>query len=447
MLDQLLNYIKKQKLFQPGDKIVLAVSGGIDSMVMLNLFQKTNFSYAIAHCNFKLRGEESNADQLLVEQTAAECKVPYFFHTFQTRDYAEKHGISIQMAARELRQEWFSELLKNEGYDWIATGHHLNDSFETALFNLAKGTGISGLKGIPPKNNRYIRPLMFASREMILDYAREQNIIWNEDRSNQTIKYHRNLIRHQIVPELKKINPNLEETFASSMEKIEAAERIYQNSVHDIKEALIEPIDDVIRLDKGKINCLHEAGMYLYEILNEYGFNFQQVKDILIKMNGQPGKTFYSKNHQLIVDRKYLFISNRPEKEDIEISFGADAEEVVHQYGQLILQKIDIGDVAFSGDENIAFLDFDRLKFPLAVRPWRQGDRFQPLGMRHKKKLSDFMIDEKIPLNLKRQVLVLTSGDEVVWIIGLRIDDRYKITGKTRNVYKIYNISVDDKSF
>lgn len=440
MLDQLLNYISVQKLFQSEQKVLLAVSGGIDSMAMVHLFQQANFKFAIAHCNFQLRGTESDSDQLMAEKKANNCSVPFFAKSFETEEYATEHGISIQMAARDLRKAWFEELRIREGYDVIATAHHLNDSFETVLFNLAKGTGISGLKGISSKTENYIRPLMFASREMILNYVKTNNIFWREDRSNSSIKYHRNLIRHKVVPELKKINPSLEETFSQSLQKIIASERIYRRVIDHNKETLVELTNDGFKIDKSKLKLIEELHIILFELLDEYGFNYHQVKDILPTLDGQSGKCFYSNDYQLVVDRQFLFISKISGGKNVEAFVDQNKASLEVIKNQLTFEQADIEEVEFSENKNIVFLDFDKLEFPLSVRNWKIGDRFQPLGMKHKKKLSDFMIDEKIPLNLKKQVLVITSGENLVWVIGHRIDDRYKLTNQTRKAYKICNI-------
>lgn len=446
MLDQLLNFIAQQKLFQPEQKVLLAVSGGIDSMAMVHLFRQTDFHFAIAHCNFQLRGKESDEDQLLVEEMANTCLSPFFLKAFETEAHAKKHGISIQMSARHLRRAWFDKLMENEGFDVVATAHHLNDSLETVLFNLTKGTGISGLKGILPRKEKYVRPLMFASREMIFNYMQANNIAWREDKSNSSIKYHRNLIRHKIVPELKKINPNLEETFSQSIEKIAASERIYRKAIDHQKEMLVEKTMDGVRIEKGRLKSLEEAKIILFELLEGYGFNFRQAKDILLALDRQSGKAFYSHEYHLAVDREYLFISKINDETRVKASVDQNTTYIDINTYRLTFAKADADKVEFSENKNVAFLDFDKLDFPLTIRKWIYGDRFQPLGMKHKKKLSDFMIDEKIPVNLKEQVTVLISGENLVWVIGHRIDERYKITGKTRIAYKICNTYIDDKS-
>ena len=445
MLNQLLNFIVQQKLFQSEQKILLAVSGGIDSMAMAHLFQQTDFQFAIAHCNFQLRGKDSDEDQLLVEEMANTYLSPIFLRAFETEAYAKKHGISIQMSARHLRRTWFDKLIENEGFDVIATAHHLNDSLETVLFNLAKGTGISGLKGILPKKEKYVRPMMFASREMIFNYMQANNITWREDKSNSLIKYHRNLIRHKIVPELKKINPNLEETFSQSIEKIAASERIYRRAIEQQKGMLVEKTGEGVRIEKDRLKSLEEARIILFELLKGYGFNFHQVQDMLLALDRQPGKAFYSHDYQLTVDREYLFISKIKDDSTVKASVDHNTACIDINNYRLTFTKVAADKVEFSENKNIVFLDFDKLEFPLMIRKWKHADRFQPLGMKHKKKLSDFMIDEKIPLNLKEQVLVLVSGENLIWVIGHRIDERYKITRETKIAYKIFNSCIDDK--
>ena len=446
MLDKLLNYISSQKLFQPEEKILLAISGGIDSMVMAHLFEQTQFHYAIAHCNFQLRGEESEGDQLLVQNIALESKVPFFTTSFNATEYANVHGISIQMAARDLRRAWFDELLSNEKYALIATAHHLNDSIETVLFNLAKGTGISGLKGIPSINGKYIRPMMFATRNMIHDFAKDNHVIWREDQSNSSIKYHRNLIRHNIIPELQKINPNLEQRFAHTAERIAATERVFNHMVNQVKNELLIGIPDGFKIEKAKLKSMLESRIILFEILEKFGFNYDQVCNVLLSIDGQSGKYFYSSKYQLTIDRLFLYISPRSGEDLTENFVEANTHSIEAETCLLTFERVKTEEVEFSKDNNMAFVDYDKLKFPLTIRAWQHGDRFQPLGMQHKKKLSDFMIDEKIPLNLKKHVLLLTSGKNVVWVIGHRIDDRFKISEKTMNVYKICNTLNDDKS-
>lgn len=446
MLDKLLNFISVQKLFQPEDNVLLAVSGGLDSMVMVDLFHKAGFNYAIAHCNFHLRGAASDGDQEMVKEQARKLGVACFIKSFETEKYGKFHGISIQMAARDLRRSWFEELIQGENYQYISTAHHLNDSLETAIFNLTKGTGLAGLKGIQARNGHYIRPLMFTTRDMIHDYAKANGISWREDKSNNSVKYHRNLIRHEVIPRLKKINPRIEETFMLSSEKLAASEQILNTTINESSIELLENSNKGFKIAKVNIQSHKNPAFILFRILEPFGFNFSQMKDLSVALSTQPGKIILSESHKITIDRNFIFIDKK-EQENKKIFLVDKNESSIHTSSSMItFNKVAPNQVNFTKDNNIAFFAFDKLKFPLKIRAWVHGDRFWPLGMNHKKKLSDFMIDEKIPLNLKKHVLVLTSEENIVWVIGYRIDDRYKITEGTKIVYKVCNIINDDKS-
>ena len=440
MLEQLLNYIRTQKLWEPPGKILAGVSGGVDSVVLAHLLHEAGIPFAIAHCNFTLRGRESEEDRKFVEALGGQLGVPVHVRRFETKKYAETHGISVQMAARDLRRAWFEALAEEGGYEKIALAHHLNDSLETVIFNLTKGTGIAGLKGIPPKQGRYIRPLLFATREMIEKYAVAHDIAWREDSSNRSVKYHRNLIRHEVIPALKKINPNLEETFRLSMEKMTAAAGIFSEVVHEYKAKLQEPAEGGFKINKEKLLSAHEFQIILYELLKPLGFNYTQTGNIAGAVEGRPGKVFDAPSHQLVIDRGYLYVTQKRTRQIDEISIESNMESVSTGLGQLTFQKLSAKSFVMDKDSNTALLDYDKLEFPLLLRRWKKGDKFMPLGMKGKKKVSDFMIDEKIPLNLKNQVMVLQSGKNLAWVVGYRIDDRYKITDETRWIYKIRNI-------
>lgn len=437
MLDQLSNFISKQKLFQPDEHILLAVSGGIDSVVMLHLLKRAGTTIAIAHCNFQLRGEASDGDEAFIRKLAVQFEVPLFTKRFDTESYAKKHRVSIQMAARDLRRHWFEETLEREDYSKIATAHHLNDSLETAVFNLAKGTGITGLQGILPKKDKYVRPLLFANREMIHHYAIENNLEWREDQSNSSVKYSRNLIRHKVIPELKKINPNLENTFAQTMEKIIGSTAIFKDFVENQKLKLLHKKQDVIEIDKAQIKNIENAQLILFELLESHGFNYAQVKDIIATLDTQSGKVFFSASHRLTVDREKLFLEENKNTEEGLWKISEDTKSLTINEHIFKIETLDSGNSTIDKNSEVAALDLKKLQFPLTMRYWQHGDVFFPLGMKHKKKVSDFMIDEKIPVNLKKRTLILLSGNELVWVVGHRIDDRFKITEKTRNIFRI----------
>ena len=440
MLNQLSDYVRKQKLFQSEERILLAVSGGIDSVVMLHLFDQTAFSFAVAHCNFHLRGTASDGDETFVRELCEQFDIPFFTKSFDTESYAKEHGISIQMAARDLRREWFEEVLDKEKYSKIATAHHLNDSLETTIFNLAKGTGIAGLQGILPQKGKYIRPLLFATREMIEIYANKHELEWREDQSNSSIKYSRNLIRHKVIPELKKINPNLEGTFSQTMEKLEGATTIFKTFIGKHKSGLLLEKDGIFGIDKSQIERLDNASLMLFEMLEEYGFNYTQVKDVLQALDSQSGKVFYSSSHQLTMDREKLYLQRKKELADALWEVTKETRSLQVDDQSFVFKTVEMTHHSIDTDPSVASLDIDKLDFPLAIRYWQYGDVFFPLGMKHKKKVSDFMIDEKIPVNLKKQTLILLSGDKLVWVVGHRIDDRFKITNHTR---KVFRVSID----
>ncbi len=413
----------------------MAVSGGMDSMVMLHLFREAGFSIAVAHCNFQLRGNESDEDENFV---AAKCKkwsIPFHSIRFDTNNYATQHRLSIQMAARELRYDWFNALIKQHSLDWIATAHHLTDSVETVLLNLTKGTSLDGLLGIAKKNGRVIRPLLFATQSELQSYAATVGIAWREDESNQTDDYQRNFIRHRVTPTLKEINPALTETTEKTIEKLTGSAHIVAHTIANWKKLFCT-------LDGGKILLAktgfdHSLGLLyntalLWEVVKEFGFHFDQCKSIVVAINGQPGKLFFSTGHQLVIDRKHLIVSKK--KSDLE-DVVIEIDQTEATMGNNILSLASSAHfVQFDQSPRIALLDKDLLKFPLTWRRWKAGDSFFPLGMTNRKKVSDFLIDQKVSMADKNSVTVLESAGEIVWVAAHRIDNRYKVTEQTKSI-------------
>jgi tRNA(Ile)-lysidine synthase len=436
MLDQFLSFINKHNLIQPSQKVLLAVSGGMDSVVMCDLFSKAKINFVIAHCNFGLRGEESNEDEMFVKKLSIKYKVPFMVTTFQTADFAETEKISIQMAARILRYEWFEKIRKEQNCDYIATAHHQNDVLETVLLNLTKGTGIAGLHGIRIKNGHIIRPLLFAEKETIFDYVVENQIIWREDSSNESNKYQRNLIRNEVVPLLKQINPNLENTIQHTVERIAAVEDIFEQEIEMLRKQITWADAQAVFVNYKAIQTLSQPVIKLSELLKPYHFTYQQSQDIFEAFDKESGKTFLSPTHTLVKDRTELVITQKSLQ-----SFVSQVIEAGN--GQLAVgnQQLFIGE-SFERTEDfvvptarkIACLDADKVRFPLQLRKWKEGDWFCPLGMNKKKLISDFLIDQKVPLNLKKDVYLLTSNGSIVWVMGMRIDDRFKVTDKTEKV-------------
>jgi tRNA(Ile)-lysidine synthase len=436
MLDQFLSFINKHNLIQPSQKVLLAVSGGMDSVVMCDLFSKAKIDFVIAHCNFGLRGEESNEDEMFVKKLSIKYKVPFMVTTFQTADFAETEKISAQMAARILRYEWFEKVRKEQNCDYIATAHHQNDVLETVLLNLTKGTGIAGLHGIRIKNGHIIRPLLFAEKETIFDYVVENQIIWREDSSNESNKYQRNLIRNEVVPLLKQINPNLENTMQHTVERIAAVEDIFEQEIEMLRKQITWSDSQAIFVNYKAIQTLSQPVIKLSELLKPYHFTYQQSQDIFEAFDKESGKTFLSPTHTLVKDRTELVITPKSLQSFVSQVITSDDEEVIVNNLKLEIGKSfeKTEDFVVPTVRKIACLDADKVRFPLQLRKWKEGDWFCPLGMNKKKLISDFLIDQKVPLNLKKEVYLLTSNGSIVWVMGMRIDDRFKVTDKTERV-------------
>lgn len=429
-------YNAAKKLAGPKKRVLLTVSGGIDSMVLCHLFSAVRYPFAIAHCNFQLRGDEANGDEALVKTLEEAYGVTVFVKRFDTKAYAEEKGLSIQLAARELRYTWFEELRKEHQMDNIATAHHLNDNIETILFNLTKGTGIRGLRGIPVKQGKIIRPLLFASREEIETYAKENNIAYREDSSNASDKYTRNKIRHNIIPLLKEINPALEQTLGEKIELFTELEEMYTKSIGKETKQLFLPRRNDIYIPILKLKKVKNAGSVLYEYLKDYGYNNEQVEDILASVDGTPGKQFITTQARIIKDRQFFILTKLPEQDITAKLINEGDMEVVLGDRKLIIKKGE--DIKTTPDKSIAYLDAAKLEFPLIVRRWKQGDYFYPFGMKmKKKKLKKFFVDEKVSLAEKENVWVVESNQRIVWVAGYRIDERFKVSEQTKQTLSI----------
>lgn len=432
-LPQFLAYIKKNALFKPEDKILLAVSGGRDSVLMAQLFKLAGFEFSIAHCNFNLRGDESQRDEAFVKLLATNLDVPFHVVHFDTANYASTHQMSTQMAARELRYEWFEKLRTEIGYDYIAVAHHQNDSIETLLLNLTRGTGISGMHGILPKRDKVIRPLLFLSRQEVDELVEQGNISFVEDSSNESNKYARNRIRLSVIPQLQEINPNLEYTFAQNIARFAEIEELLQLVVAQTRTAIIrkQGSDHLIAIDK--IKSLVPQKLLFFELLKPFHFSNAVVDEILAALDKQSGTSFYSSSHRATINRNELLISELETKneghclvhpEDKRVQFGE--QEITLSYTQSDIREF---------DNHKAYVDVAHLIFPLVLRFRQDGDKFIPLGMKGFKKLSDFLIDSKVPLPQKEKIPLLINGNgEIIWVAGLRQDNRYKVNATTKKV-------------
>ena len=437
MINDFLEFTSNNALYKPNDHILLAVSGGKDSVAMVHLFAKTNQKFSIAHCNFGLRYDESDGDERFVASMAKHYGVDFHSRSFETEQEAEKRGVSIQMAARDLRYEWFGELMHSNGFDYLATAHHQNDSFETVLFNLIKGTGIAGLHGIPIKREYFIRPLSFATRTQIDNFVEQNNLFWREDSSNYSSTYHRNLIRNEVVPLLKQINPRLDHTFADTLKRIQAIEKVYNGYLKDLSSQIIERSGEHLIIHFKSLQDSEHPELPIYDIIRPYGFTFKQALSLITKLD-DVGKVFDSQTHRINVDRDRLILSPILKKSGHSVLISGDNGSWVNSHWGLKWNKKSRKEYRIKASNEMAALDFDKLKFPLRMRLWREGDFFYPLGMDHKKKISDFLIDQKIPLNLKDETYVIADIDgEIVWVVGLRIDNRFKLTEGSQQVFEI----------
>jgi len=411
-------------------------------MVMAELFHQAGYSFGIAHCNFGLRGKESDADERFVESAAGRYQVPCHVTRFNTRDFAGFNHLSIQMAARELRYSWFEEILEKEGYQGIATAHHRDDQIETFLINLLRGTGIAGLHGIPVRNGHVIRPLLFATREEIEHYAREQQVPFREDSSNSKLNYTRNRIRHQLIPMIQSIEPNYAGQISGTIDRIRESEAILQLLVEKQRKKLLRKDKEKWIIEISELSKLKPLKAWMYELLSPFGFNEATIENILRSLDRESGKRFRSSSFRLIKDRNQLIIiplqAKKPEEPDTAISIheaSAGIDKPIHL--SLVTIERNKG-FQISGNKNTATLDLDKIIFPLLLRKWLPGDYFYPFGMDKRKKLSDFFIDEKISLPDKEDCWLLCSGRRIVWVVGHRIDHRYRVTNRTKKLLVIH---------
>lgn len=438
MKNRFLTY--SETLLTSTDKVLLTLSGGIDSMVMLHLFQQSSYKIGIAHCNFGLRGKEADADELLVKETANKANIPFFSIRFDTKSYARKHGISIQMAARELRYTWFQEISLKNNFTYIATAHHRDDVLETFFVNLLRKTGLKGLSGIKAKNTNIIRPLLTFSKQEIQEYAKKNNILYREDKSNKSDYYTRNYIRHHIIPAFRKLQDNFDEALSETIHIINNQETIYNLHVENVKQQIMKSDNSMHSIDIEKLKKLSNPNVYLFECIYPFGFNASQTDSILSSLNNTSGKLFISDTHSILKDRDKLLIrpnlnNERNQYQYIEKTFVNDCLE----YSNLCLHLMPYSqDFCFEKKMDIAYFDADKIKYPLVVRKWEQGDFFYPFGMKGKKKLSDFFTDKKVSIFDKEMLDILCNGNgDILWIIGLRSDNRYRITSQTKKVLKI----------
>ncbi len=443
-LDQLARYIQQEELLKPEQPIGVACSGGVDSVVLAFALHRLQYPIQLWHCNFRLRGAEADADAAFVGSLAAKWSVPFQQTAFDTYTFAQTQKVSVQMAARTLRYQWFAALQAKTPSLAVALAHHADDQVETILFNLSKGGGLRSLRGISPRRDAYIRPLLWATKAEIETFAHAQGLAWREDASNQENEYHRNFLRNRAIPLLHEINPNLAHTVAQVAERLRFTEQAIAQQVEALAQACCQKRGEVLHID---LPLLMEKGgnpVILHEILRQYGFSYVQAKQLLSTTHST-GKRFYSASHCALLNRDLLIVqannavvsqvSHRIEEENRQIKVGED-----------VLHTRSIASHAFRlpTNQQIAALDANLLVFPLELRSWQAGDRFQPLGMRGSKLVSDFLTDLKLSVFQKENTKVVVSRNEIVWVVGWRINHRYRITPKTQRIFEMEIVSSEN---
>ncbi|MCQ2321057.1 MAG: tRNA lysidine(34) synthetase TilS [Bacteroidales bacterium] len=436
MLSELQQYNKVYHLFEPDEKLVLAVSGGVDSMVLTDLMQKAGAHFVVAHCNFHLRGEESDDDEQFVRGYAEKNDLQCFVNHFDTEKYAVEEGVSIEMAARDLRYAWFEELRQQLGYDKIVLAHHADDQIETFFINLLRGAGLHGLKGMKPINGVLIRPLLWASREQIRKYAVENQIVWREDHTNAETVYLRNKIRNQLMPLMDEISADARNSIGKSIGFLASENELYRQLLNERFSQLVSVDGSVQSIEKSVFQC-DNGFQLLFEWLRQYGFNTDQCRFIFEGLENGLGKHFYSSSHQVTIEREVLQlteISDKPDEiyiieagqEDFDLPFRMHCAYFEKWEGFEVEKKSSVGT-----------FDLDKIDFPLTLRHWRQGDRFHPFGMKGSKLLSDFFVNQKYTnCQKENQWLLVSANGDILWVVGQRIDDRYKVQKDTKSVFE-----------
>lgn len=433
MLEKCASFLKNECSIPNNARILLAVSGGVDSMVMLDIMKGLPYDIGVAHCNFHLRDQAADEDEIFVRQTASNLSLPYFCAHFDTRKHAKENKLSIEMAARELRYRWFGQIAGSHGYSHIATAHHQDDAMETFFLNLCRGTGIRGLTGIRACTGNIIRPLICFSREEIRQYATDHHIAYHEDATNREDTYRRNYIRHHIIPAFRQLYPSFDRNMAKSMRILQAQEEVYRHHTDEIGSQLMQKDEAGFRIDRSALQNLPFPDIYLFEMLHPYGFNMTQVQAVLQNPSGRKGRHYRSKSHQLWLKEGELLL--RPTEEE-------------PQFPELVIDMVRKEQFkGYETDGKSAYFDANSLAPGLHLRFWQHGDSFVPLGMQGRKKLSDFFNDLKIDGYQKSRIPLLCDGNgEIAWVVGYRSDQRFRVREETRNILivKIQETPIDN---
>ncbi|HLZ85766.1 MAG TPA: tRNA lysidine(34) synthetase TilS, partial [Puia sp.] len=428
LLQGFKDHIVKERLFAPGERLLLAVSGGLDSVVLAELCHRCGFDLIIAHCNFQLRGEESVRDEEFVQRLGVRYGWEVVTGRFDTGEYAAANKVSIQVAARELRYRWFGEFVGSGRVRWIVTAHHLDDNIETMLMNFFKGTGIAGLRGILPKQGNIVRPLLFARKEELRAFAVEAGLEWVEDSSNESDKYTRNFFRHQLIPLVEQVYPAASANLAYNLGRFREVEALYRQSVEGWKKKLLEYKGNEVHIPVEKLRKAAPLATIVYEIIEPYGFSPQQVGEVMALMDSGSGRFVRARDFRILKNRNWLIITPLTEEQATNILVEEGRAAVSCAEGVLRLARMDAAGMgALDQGPSVALLDAGKLSFPLLLRRWKAGDYFYPLGLRKKKKVARFLIDSKVSIAEKERVWVLEMDKKILWVIGRRIDDRWKV--------------------
>jgi len=434
MLQKFKQHLHQNFPFLEDSKLLIAISGGIDSVVLAHLCSQLNLNFSLCHCNFNLRGQESDDDEAFVTSLAKSLKTLVYTTSFETEKYATKNKVSIQVAARDLRYTWFYKLLDANQYDYVLTAHNTNDNLETFIINLTRGSGLEGFTGIPPVNQKSVRPLLAFSRDDITLFAIKNGIVWREDRSNASIKYVRNKVRHKVIPILKELNPHVLESFQNTIEYLNESQSIINDAVKNITAKVVSYENDVLKISCKEIEKLSNKKAYLYQLLQAYGFTAWN--DIVDLISAQPGKQVFSDTHRLLKDRNFLILTTINKSQSIKgpILIDQKVSEITNPI-KLTIQNTD--DYTSKNKEQI-IIDKDLVNYPLSLKKWHHGDAMYPTGMKGSKKISQLFKDNKLSLLDKEKIWILADAkDHIIWVIGLRQDRRYLANKTSKNRLKI----------
>ena len=438
-------YVERHELFSHEDKILLTVSGGVDSMVMLSIFVRLGYNIEVAHCNFGLRGKESDEDTEMVERECEKLGIVCHTKCFDTEGEMARTGDSMEMTARRLRYEWFYELCKTEGCSVIAVAHHANDSIETFFITLLRGTGLRGLTGINRQYGRVVRPLLYATRKDILEYAVQNHIPYREDSSNRSTKYLRNKIRLGLLPLLQEINPKFTALMRGNLYRLNDAQIFIDAAIDNIREVAMHSENGIDTIEIGAIDAMYPRDFVIYELLNSsYGFKGDVVEELNKALKrGVTDRRFYSRDYVAYLDRGNILIARIEEEDDCEVIVERDDMRSYCGNSVLYYEHTDIDNVnEYHLPSDVALIDESKLQYPLRLRRWREGDTFIPFGMAGRKKVGDYLTDQKVPIVERKRQFVLVSGEDIVWVVGRRTDDRFRIGSNTENILKVTKYTI-----